>query len=138
MELSVSRDLYQWERVADRAVFIGVDPYDGVTYDTGQVLMAGQPVIRDNGEIWCYYNGLSWGTSLDNYRRFGKTAELHRMGVNPEHFCDTGALSLAKPPPAAFVSLEGGSNGVGTTQPLDPKGGEVHYNTNARLGHIHR
>ena len=137
IELSVSRDLYQWERVADRAVFIGVDPYDGVTYDTGQVLMAGQPVIRDNGEIWCYYNGLRWGTSLDNYRRFGKTAELHRMGVNPKHFCDTGALSLAKLRPDGFVSLEGGSNGVVTTKPFDLKGEEVYINADARWGEIY-
>ncbi|MCY3761322.1 MAG: hypothetical protein OXH50_08725 [Gemmatimonadetes bacterium] len=137
VELSVSRDLYNWERVADRAVFLGVEPYDGETYDTGQLLMAGQPVVRDDGEIWCYYNGLRWGTSRENYERRGRLDELHRMGVDPRHFDDGGALSLAKLRPDGFVSLEGSDNGVVTTRPFELKGEEVFINADARWGEIY-
>ena len=40
IELAMSRDLYTWERVADRTVFIGIDPWDGIAYDTWQVSYA--------------------------------------------------------------------------------------------------
>ena len=29
IEMTVSRDLYHWERVADRALFIALEPFDG-------------------------------------------------------------------------------------------------------------
>ena len=137
IELSVSRDLYNWERVGDREVFIGVEPYDGETYDTGQLLMAGQPVVRDDGEIWCYYNGLRWGSSLEDFRKFGKTKELHRLAVNPEHFVDSGALSLAKLRPDGFVSAEGDLCGVIVTKPFDLRGEDIYVNANANWGEIY-
>ena len=43
VELAVSRDLYSWQRVADRAVFIGIEPWDGVNYGTCQVAVCGPP-----------------------------------------------------------------------------------------------
>ena len=137
IELSVSRDLYNWERVADRAVFIGVEPFDGETYNTGQLLMAGPPIVRDDGEIWCYYNALRWGSDLEDYRRAGKMRELHRLGVESRHFVDTGALSLAKLRPDGFVSIEGDNNGVILTKPFDLKGEDVYINANASWGEIY-
>ena len=137
IELSVSRDLHHWQRVADRQVFIGVLPYDGETYDTGQLLMAGQPIVREDGEIWCYYNALRWGSSLDEYRRFDNCRELFRLGVKPEHFTDTGALSLAKLRPDGFVSVDGGNNGTILTKPFDLKGEDVFINADASWGEVY-
>jgi len=137
IELSVSRDLYTWERVADRAVFIGVEPYDGETYDTGQLLMAGQPIVREDGEIWCYYNACRWGTSLDSYRTTGNMNELRRLGVDPQHFVDSGALSLAKLRPDGFVSADGDNNGVVVTRPFELKGEDVYINADASWGEIY-
>ena len=50
IEMAVSRDLYHWERVADRTPFIGIEPFDGHNYGTSQLLMSGPPVVRDDGE----------------------------------------------------------------------------------------
>ena len=137
IELSVSRDLRHWERVADREVFIGIEPYDGVTHDCSQLLMAGQPVVRDDGEIWCYYNACRWGSSLKQFEQFGRTAELHRMRVQPEHFDDSPALSLAKVPPDRFVAAEGDRCGVILTKPFDLQGEDIYINADASWGGIY-
>ena len=57
VEMTVSRDLCNWERVADRELFIGIEPCDGVRYGTAQNLLCGRPIVRDD-EIWVYYNAL--------------------------------------------------------------------------------
>ena len=56
VELTVSRDLYNWDRVADREIFIPLDKWDGVNYGTCQILTCGRPLVRDDGEIWVYYS----------------------------------------------------------------------------------
>ena len=56
IEMTVSRDLYHWERVADRKLFIELEPFNGENYGCSQLLMAGHPIVREDGEIWCYYN----------------------------------------------------------------------------------
>ena len=96
IELTVSRDLYHWERVADRALFIGLEPFDGENYGCSQLLMAGHPIVREDGEIWCYYNALRIPASIERYREFNRAKELFRLNVRPEHFEDAGALTLAK------------------------------------------
>ena len=98
IEMAVSRDLYHWERVADRTPFISIEPFDGHNYGTSQLLMPGPPVVRDDGEIWCYYNALRIPGSIEMYRRFNRCKELFRLGVDQRYFDDTGALSLAKLP----------------------------------------
>ena len=52
IEMAVSRDLHTWDRVADRTPFIGIEPWDGENYGTSQLLMAGTPLVREDGEIW--------------------------------------------------------------------------------------
>ena len=87
IEMSVSRDLYTWERVANRTPFIGIEPFDGENYGTSQLLMSGPPIIRDNGEIWAYYNALRMPGSVEMYRRFNRAKELFRLGnVQPRLF----------------------------------------------------
>ena len=96
IEMAVSRDLHTWDRVADRTPFIGIEPWDGENYGTSQLLMAGAPLVREDGEIWIYYNALRIPGSVEMYQRFNRCKELFRLGVAERHFADPGALCLAK------------------------------------------
>jgi hypothetical protein len=59
VELSVARDLAgPWHRVADRALFLELEPYTGETWGCSQILVAGAVVREDKGEVWTYYNAL--------------------------------------------------------------------------------
>lgn len=121
-ELAVSRDLLHWERVADRAVFLGIEPWGGVFYETAQVLPCGQPILRGD-EIWVYYNA----------HRFRGHRELY-PNIADRYFEDTGALSLAKLRRDGFVSLDAGSDeGCLVTQPFEPRGA-LHVNVAAAGG----
>ncbi len=137
IEMAVSRDLYQWDRVADRALFIGIEPFDGDNYGCCQLLMAGHPIVRDDGEIWCYYNALRTPSRIEQYREFGATGELFRLNAKPEHFEDTGALTLAKLRPDGFVSVDGDRCGTILTKPFELKGEDVYINACADWGGIY-
>ena len=56
IEMTVSRDLYHWDRVANRELFIPIEPWDGKRWDTNQVGMSGQPIVKENGEIWILHS----------------------------------------------------------------------------------
>src|SRR5262249_13529384 len=51
IQLAVSRDLKTWERVADRAIFIGPSRLDSGAYDLTQILPPSAPVVRGD-ELW--------------------------------------------------------------------------------------
>ena len=118
----MSRDLYTWERVADRAIFIGIDPWDGIAYDTCQVSVCGAPIVRDN-EIWIYYEAA----------RFRGLAEIYPKEYEP-YFKDYGALSLAKLRLDGFVSLGTFDQGTVLTKPFQANGGTIHVNMDAPNG----
>ena len=99
--------------------------------------MSGPPVVRDDGEIWCYYNALRFGSVRENYVNFRKTGELRRLGIKPEHFEDAGALSLAILRPDGFVSADGEACGIITTKPFDLRGEDIHINADASWGEIY-
>ena len=108
VELSVSRDLRHWDRVANRDVFIGVLPWDGEVYDTSQLLPCGRPVVREDlGEIWVYYNACRFRCHRkDRDESFDK------------YFDDLSALSLAKIRLDGFVSLDADTKGTLVTAPF--------------------
>jgi hypothetical protein len=123
IELAVSRDALHWERIErDRtSVFIGVEPWNQGNYGCSQLLMAGQPIVRDDlgGEIWCYYNALRAPGSVEQYRQFGDVEELRRLNVNPADLSeDGGALSLAKLRADGFVSVDASMAGELITKPF--------------------
>ncbi|MEE2656927.1 MAG: hypothetical protein VX733_00365 [Candidatus Latescibacterota bacterium] len=136
IELTVSRDLKNWERVADREVFLGVEPWTGDNYACSQLLPSGAPVVREDGEIWCYYNALRMPGSREQYRDFNRRKELFRLGVSPEAFDDSAALSLAKLPSDRFVALEADEAGQVQTKPFELKGEEVYINAAAPWGKV--
>ena len=136
VELAVSRNLYHWERVADRAVFIGVDPWDGENYGTNQNLLTGRPHVHDNREIWIYYNALRFPASRKLYRMYNRNKELYRLDIDPELFDDSGALCLAKLRLDGFVSLDAEEVGTVTTKPFMLNGENLYVNAEAKWGEV--
>ncbi len=135
-ELAVSRDLQNWERVADRAVFLPVQPWDGKTYDTNQVSACGRPVILED-EIWVYYIGNRLPGNREMYAKHNANRELFRLNVDPGVFDDSSALLLAKLPRDRFVSMDAEKVGWIITEPFIWKGEELFVNADARWGEIH-
>ena len=120
VELTVSRDMLTWDRVADRELFIGIDPWDGVNYGTSQNLMSGCPHVRGE-EIWVYYNAL----------RFRSYSHQHPE-LDPAFFEDGSALCLAKLRLDGFVSLDAAEGGSVLTRPFRFTGTGLSVNVEAR------
>ena len=126
VELAVSRDLLNWERVGNREKFIPLSPVEGEkNYDTAQLLAANKPIITDT-EIWFYYTGAKWRVH-PSYLKTGKYEEIP----------DSGAICLAKLRLDGFVSLDAGATeGSVLTKPLILEGKNLHLNVAAPQGEI--
>ena len=124
VELTVSHDRLHWQRVADRALFLPVDPWQDHTYGWAQKLLCGTPHIHGD-EIWLYYNAL----------RFRGPHELYR-NIADNYFEDESALVLAKLRLDGFVSLDADSEGVLITQPFLSTGGQLLVNVDAGQGEL--
>lgn len=123
-ELAVSRDLRHWRRLCDRELFLGIEPWDGQTYDTAQLLPCGGPVVRQD-EIWVYYNAC----------RFRGHQGLYADEYAP-YFKDLTALALAKLRLDGFVSLDADAGGEVLTKVLAPSGPELYVNVDAPNGSL--
>jgi hypothetical protein len=135
VELAMSRDLYNWERVADRELFLGVAPWDGVAYDTSQISVCGAPVIVGD-EIYIYYNGYRIPLYTDLYETYNRNKELFRLDVDPAVFQDIGALNLATLRLDGFVSLDAEEVGRVLTKPFMFQGEDLYVNVDAKWGDI--
>ena len=125
VELAVSRDLYDWERVADRALFIRVEPWNGSeNYGTMQVAVSGSPVVRDD-EIWVYYMGARFRGMPESWDE-----------MYTEYFKDLGAMTLAKLRLDGFVSLDADGEGAVVTKPFSLNGESLHVNAEAQNGEL--
>ena len=124
IELTVSRDLRSWERVADREVFIGVEPWNGTNYATTQVGMAGRPIVRGD-EIWIYHGANRFRGPMEVYPE-----EYQRYGG------DVGAMYLTKLRLDGFVSLDARGDGTVVSRPFDLGGGELRVNADASGGEL--
>ena len=123
-ELAVSRNLIDWERVANRSIFLGIEPWDGISYDTTQVSVCGSPIIRNN-EIWIYYQGA----------RFRGASEIYPDKFH-EYFNDFGALGLATLRLDGFVSLYAKDAGELITKPFNVSNNILKINVDSILGNI--
>jgi len=124
IELTSSRDLRHWNRVANRTPFMELSPVgDGSAYDTGQLEPANRPVVRNN-ELWFYYTGLrNRGMTIADY-----LARKH---------LDSGAICLAKLRLDGFVSLKGGTEwGRLLTKPLLVEGPQLRVNVDSWRGQV--
>ena len=124
VELASSRNLLDWDRVAERAPFMELSPVsDGETYDTGQIVVLNRPVERNN-ELWFYYMGF-------RYRYLSVEDALNRRSL------DASALSLARLRVDGFVSLKGGVEwGSVLTRPLEVSGDALHVNVDSWRGRV--
>ena len=123
-ELAISRDLTSWERVANREVWLGVEPWDGINYGTAQVSVNGQPIVRD-GEIWVYYHA---------YRFRGHRSLFAHL--DEKYLKDWGAICLAKLRLDGFVSLRAADEGTVVTEPFETNGGRLKVNVDAPNGSL--
>ncbi|MEC8930239.1 MAG: hypothetical protein VYB08_02410, partial [Candidatus Latescibacterota bacterium] len=109
VELAVSRDARAWERVADRAIFVGVQPWNGgANFGTAQVALCGVPIVRDE-EIWVYYIACRHRGHRDLF------AHMDPSIYNDEFFDPTTVICLARLRRDGFVSLD----------PVDSSGGDL-------------
>ena len=124
VELASSRNLRQWERVANRTPFIELSPVgDGSAYDTGQISVVNGP-IRRNNELWFYYLGV-------RHRSQPLTDVMNRKYLN------NFAMALAKLRVDGFVSLKGGIEwGSVLTKPLVVEGSELRVNVDSWRGRV--
>jgi len=124
VELACSRDLRTWERLANREPFLELSPLgDGSAYDTGQIAMATQPVVRNN-ELWFYYTGL-------------RHRCLSLADVQAGKYFDVGAVCLARLRMDGFISLKGGVEwGSVLTRPLRLGAADLHVNVDSWRGRV--
>jgi len=116
VKLTCSRDLRAWTRVGDRRHFIPIAEMGSDGTDTGQVLAAAQPILKDD-ELWFYYTGIDV-----RYRPFTKQkrGEYH------------GGVHLAKLRRDGFVSLRAGAeSGFVDTRPMQIEGAKLYINAHA-------
>jgi hypothetical protein len=125
VELTVSHDRLHWQRVADRALFLPVDPWQDDTYGWAQKLLCGTPYIHDNKELWLYYNAL----------RFRGPHELYTT-IADAYFENESALVLAKLRLDGFVSLAAEQAGTVVTKPFQANGGQLMVNVAADQGDL--
>ena len=125
VELTVSHDRLHWTRVAERALFLPVDPWAEHTYGWAQKLLCGTPHIHDNREIWIYYNALRFRGPRDLYK-----------DVADAYFEEESALVLAKLRLDGFVSLDATEAGAIVTKPFQANGGQLLVNVDAGQGDL--
>src|SRR5205085_11195638 len=57
VQLAVSHDAKNWQRVADRQPLLAPSPLGAGAYDTMQIIGPSKAIVRDD-ELWFYYTGL--------------------------------------------------------------------------------
>lgn len=125
IQLAFSRDLLHWRRIGDRREFLGVMPWDGIRYDTQQLLAAGAPVDTDN-EIRIYYIAA----------RFRGHKGLYDERLHP-YFEQICALSLATLRKDGYISLDASDKqGTLMTCAVKLQGNAVGVNVNAAGGRL--
>ncbi len=117
VQLASSRDLKTWNRVAERATFLGPSTVVSGAYDRTQILPPSGPVLRDD-ELWFYYSGIK-------YR------------LPPEGVKEVGAICLAILRRDGFVSMDAGNQeGTLLTEPIVVTTSRLFVNVDASQGEL--
>ena len=130
VELAVSRDARQWERVADRSIFVGVEPWEGgANFGNAQVALCGAPVVRDE-EIRIYYIACRYRGHRDLF------AGLDPAIYNDDFFDPFTVVCLARLRRDGFLSLDpvGTEAGEMVTKPFRWTQGELFVNAAVEAG----
>ena len=132
IQLACSRDLKSWQRLGDRATFIGPSRLDSGAYDLMQILPPSAPVVKDD-ELWFYYTGLKYRVNFTYVGTYpdGTTVPM------PGRDRDAGAVCLAVLRRDGFVSLDAGAEpGTMLTRPFALPGTKLRLNADAAEGEI--
>ena len=124
-ELALSRDLHHWERVAERAIFLGIEPWDGENFDTAQIMPVGRPLVRDD-EIWILHNAIRYRGLKEHYLAAGHDYTADELS----------SINLARLRLDGFVSLDAADQGSITTRPFEAAGGDLRINADASQGQV--
>ena len=118
IQLACSRDLKSWDRLGDRAPFIGPSTLGGGAYDTLGTYLLPEPVVHGN-ELWFYYTGSK------------------SYAIISEDKLDQTAVCLAVLRRDGFMSLDA-DNGEGavTTRPFEVPDGRLSVNVDAADGEL--
>ena len=127
-ELTVSRDLENWDRVANRELFLGIEKYDTKNFGYQQILPTSRPIIKDNGEIWVYYNAFRFRGLPEQFSKpFQKFIKSNQKS----------AICLATLRPDGFVSLDAKNQGIVITKPIKIDGkSSIHINVDSANGYL--
>ena len=141
IQLAMSRDLKTWNRLGNRASFIGPSPLtDGLVgnYDRLQLQPTNQPIDRGD-HLWFYYEGMKrrvpqhdrWldgsprdPTTLSTAERADWLEDTH-TGIYVRELRKDG-----------FVSLDSDNEGTVLTQPLLLSGEQLRLNADAENGEV--
>ena len=131
VQLMVSRNLRNWERVGDRKPFIGPSRVGSGAYDLTQLIGPSNALVRGD-ELWFYYTGIKYRGF--NYVGTFPTGQYLPL---PGRDTDTGAICLAVLRRDGFVSLDA-TDGEGQilTKPLLWRGSSLWVNADAREGEV--
>ena len=131
IQLMVSRDLKNWERVGNRKPFIGPSRIGSGAYDLTQLIGPSNALVRGD-ELWFYYTGIKYRGF--NYVGTFPTGQYLPL---PGHETDTGAICLAVLRRDGFVSLDASeTEGQVLTKPLLWRGSTLWVNADAADGEL--
>jgi hypothetical protein len=132
IQLACSRDLQHWQRLGDRATFIGPSRLDSGAYDLTQILPPSAPVVRED-ELWFFYTGLKYRSTFHYRGTYPNGSEEPIPGRDR----DVGGVCLAVLRRDGFVSLAAGDEkGTVTTREFTPPDGKLLVNVDALKGEL--
>ena len=118
IQLWSSRDLYTWDRVADRQAFIPWSPGGSGAYDLNKNLPPSYPLVRGD-ELWLYYSGRK------------------EQSVYPDPDPDGAAICLAVLRRDGFISLDADAEeGHVVTAPFTVPADRLFLNADAGRGQV--
>lgn len=139
LQLVMSRDLSQWERLGERREFIGPSPTDngliGV-FDRMQMLPPSKPLVMGE-ELWFYYTGFK--TRMPPYSRNLDGSPRKPATLTAKERADLAdgwsAICLAVLRRDGFISLDAGETpGSLLTKPFVVRGTKLFVNVDANGG----
>jgi len=120
----------KWERVADRAIFVGVQPWNGgANFGTAQVALCGAPIVGDD-EIWVYHIACRHRGHRDLF------AHMDPAIYNDDFYDPSTVICLARLRRDGFVSLDPVASAGGhlLTKPFEWAHGSLCVNADVRSG----
>ncbi len=139
IQLVMSHDLVTWQRLGDRAAFIGPSRADrglvGV-FDRGEITAPGQP-LEVGDELWFYYTGFKSREVLYSLNVDGTPRDQATLSESEKKDLADGwsAICLAVLRRDGFISIDAGDQGGELlTKPIRCGGKNLYVNLNADEG----